>query len=826
MPVCEVAKPFTGERETRMRDTLKMAWLAIRWMGFAPIAQATRYALTRDIIERRWRKDHTNVWTGWGEVIEITPTQRGAHVRLEAGELELLFLAPDFVRISWLPGRAPVPYALARPVNEWSLTPTRLTRKGDIWTLTSDRLQIDIDARGGLSFCDADGHLLRHALPPRRAGERVQDNTVLRPEEHLYGLGEKTTSADRRGHVYELWNLDPGGYEPGDDPIYLNIPVYIGLHEQGSYLVFYENTYRATFDLGHEDPKIARHTFAGGMLRYYFASGSPPHLLERYTELTGRPPLPPLWFLGYHQSRYSYYPQEKVRAIVETFERLDIPLDVVHLDIHYMHGYRVFTWDRERFPDPKSLSQTFREKGVRLVAIVDPGIKVDHKYPIYTDGLKKDVFCKLPNGALLHAPVWPGWCVFPDFTHPKTRTWWGQHYQRLLDVGIAGFWNDMNEPATFAAWGEPTFPLPTRHDLEGRGGDHREAHNVYGLQMARASYEGLCKLAPERRHVVVSRSGWAGLQRYAWNWTGDNQSDWASLALTIPMMIGLGLSGIGFTGPDVGGFMGAPTGELYTRWLQMAAFFPFFRTHTAFGTPDQEPWSFGQPYLDINRETIRFRYRLLPYLYTRAWEAFKYGWPPIRPVWWLEPDNKALWEVEDAFLVGNDLLVAPILVEGARRREVRLPRGHWYNYWTGDSYKGNQVVEVDAPLEYVPLFVRAGTVLPLSEPAPNTDKLSRDRIHLHVYPPFEGERMSKLYTDAGDGWEYIDGAYRVDEFRLARTEEHVYLEWMVSHEHVWPYREIHWHLIDRPAKVLYNEEELDVSQGRFVTYTPGGRMRW
>ncbi len=806
-------------------ETLKKALWALRWVGIRPTLAALRYTLARERIDRRWlRPSAPTSWTTWGTLTRITPHARGARVHLERGHMDVNFLTSDMVCISWLPATPPIPYARAR--DRWPEVDVRVERVEFGWRIRTPRMYIDVHSDAALRFYDDEGHLLRETLPPQRGGERVRDRVRLQADEVLIGLGEKTTPLNRRGHIFTLWNRDPSGYHPGDDPIYLNIPLYMGLHPEGQYLVFYENTYHATFDMGHHQPDIAEHTFAGGMLRYYITIGPPATLLERYTALTGRPPLPPLWALGYHQSRYSYYPEARVREIVDAFEQYDIPVDVIHLDIHYMDEYRVFTWDPQRFPDPKRLTQDLREKGVRIIAIVDPGIKVDEHYDVFVEGRERNVYCTLPDGSLLRAPVWPGWCAFPDFTSPKTRRWWGEQYRSLLDVGVAGFWNDMNEPATFVAWGDPTFPLSTRHHLEGRGGDHREAHNLYGLLMARASYEGLRDLAPHRRHVVISRSGWAGLQRYAWHWTGDTYSDWPSLAMTVPQMLGLGISGIPFTGPDVGGFLGAPSAELYTRWLQMAAFFPFFRTHTAIGTPDQEPWSFGQPYLDINRDTIRLRYRLLPYLYTLTWEAHTRGWPIIRPVWWLHPHIPDLWPVEDAFMVGNHLLVAPILGEGVREREVLLPPGGWYDFWTETHYVGGQTVRVEAPLTRIPVFVKAGTVLPMWDPAFNVDRFDWKRLHLYIYPPEEREATSTLYTDKGDGWTYQEGAYHLDLFHTQRRDSRAEWTWEVQHDSYWPYEEIVVHFVGEVMDLQKDRRTVDIQGNRITLRKPGGTWTW
>jgi alpha-glucosidase len=253
--------------------------------------------------------------------------------------------------------------------------------------------------------------------------------------------------------------------------------------------------------------------------------------------------------LGYHQSRWGYKNEADIRQVAQGFQTHDLPLSAIHLDIDYMDGYRVFTVDRDRFPDLAQLAQDLAAQGIKTVTILDPGVKVDPKYFLYQEGQQGNHFCKLPGGKDLEGLVWPGWSVYPDFTHPATRSWWGRQYPRLLDQGVAGIWHDMNEPTSFAAWGDMTIPLNTRHDLDGAQGDHRQAHNLYGLLMNRAGYEALRSLRPQRRPWLISRSGWAGLQRYAWNWTGDIESTWEALRMTIPTLLGQGLSGLAFSGP-------------------------------------------------------------------------------------------------------------------------------------------------------------------------------------------------------------------------------------------------------------------------------------
>ncbi|GBD08904.1 Oligosaccharide 4-alpha-D-glucosyltransferase [Candidatus Thermoflexus japonica] len=739
--------------------------LALRFVGLRTAWRAVRAAWERDRAERAHKRPGARPWRPIRPLERLVPLADGARLTGPDAELEIRFLAPDVLRLTWTPGRLPIPYAIARDI----LEDTRISvvPQPDGWCLESAAIRIEVGMDGRVRFQTAAGRVWREEDPPERQGEAWRHRVRLRPEERLYGLGERAAPLNRRGRVYRMWNLDPGGsYGPGADPLYLGVPLWISLHTDGVYLVFYENPSDATFDLGASEPDAAWVSFAGGALRYYVFYGSLEHVLARYTERTGRPPLPPRWALGFHQSRWSYKSADEVRAVVQGFRDHDLPLHAIHLDIDFMDGYRVFTVDRRRFPDLPDLIRELEGQGIRTVVILDPGVKIDPGYSVYQEGMAQGMFCRLPDGKVYRGLVWPGWCVFPDFTDPAVRAWWGIHYRPFVEMGVAGFWHDMNEPTTFVAWGEPTFPRVVRHAMEGRGGDHQEAHNLYGLLMNRAAWEALRELQPDRRPFLLTRSGWAGVQRYAWNWTGDTESTWAALRQTIPTVLGLGLSGIPYTGPDIGGFSGAPTAELFVRWFQAAAFMPFFRNHAAKGTPRREPWVFGEPALSIVREFLRLRVRLLPYLYTLAWEATQTGAPLLRPLFWLDPKDPALWEIEDAFLLGSSLLVAPVMEEGARSRKVFLPSGEWYDFWSDQPFVGPEVVEVEAPLERIPVFVRAGSILPMAE-----DGLT---LHLYGLPGREGEGI--LYQDSGDGF----GPYRVDRFherrqegtlRIRRTEE-------------------------------------------------------
>jgi alpha-glucosidase len=495
-------------------------------------------------------------------------------------------------------------------------------------------------------------------------------------------------------------------------------------------------------------------------------------VLERYAALTGRMPLPPRWSLGYHQCRYSYFPEAKVRWVAESFRVKRIPADVIWLDIHYLDGYKPFTWDRERFPDPARLMSDLGRQGFRVVTIIDPHPKAEKGYAPYDTGLAGDHFVKNADGSNYVAPVWPsqaeknpGPSVFPDFSKPAARTWWGGLYRGLLDVGVAGIWNDMNEPAVFETWGH-TMPLDVRHDNEGQPTDHREIHNVYGQQMTRSTYDGLLALRPDKRPFVLTRATFAGGQRWAAMWPGDNVSTWGHLRATIPTLLGMGLSGMPFVGSDIGGFAEAPTAEMYTRWIQLGTFYPFMRTHTTFGTPDQEPWSYGPRHEEINRRAVELRYELLPHIYNVMREASETGVPAMRPLLMEYPQDGHTWGMEEQFLFGTDLLVAPVLREGVTRHSVYLPAGEWFEYATGARFEGGRQHTLPVTLESVPVFVRGGAFVFRQPVVQHTGEMAGQPLRVTAYPAPRSQAV--FYEDEGEGFAYREGAYARRTFTQAR----------------------------------------------------------
>ncbi|MFT3843083.1 MAG: glycoside hydrolase family 31 protein [Myxococcaceae bacterium] len=616
------------------------------------------------------------------------------------------------------------------PEAAWRSVETRLTRIAEGVT------QLDEGAATGVG--------LETALPCRielqRGDGAIRITATFDANVAFHGLGEKAAPLDLTGRSYELWNFDPGGYHRGDDPLYLSIPFIVAQSNGQVVGLFIDNPHRAWVDVGSNE---VRFTARGGPLKVFAISGTPAQVLERYTALTGRPPLPPMWAFGFHQSRYSYYPAARVAEVAREFRQRRIPCDVLHLDIDYMDGYRCFTWHPQHFARPRELTAELHRQGFKALTIIDPGIKVDPGYRVYDEGRAGDHFIKWPDGEPFTGPVWPGACHFPDFSAERTRRWWGEQYEGLLDDGIDAIWNDMNEIALLTVPPGGVAPDTLRHE----GGTHEDFHNRYGSLMAQATFEGLQRLRPEKRPVVLTRSGWAGVQKHALHWTGDNHSTWDHLRLSLQMVLNLGWSGIALTGPDTGGFGGGPTPELFARWMQLSAYLPFFRVHSVKHSPDQEPWAFGAEIERIGREAIERRYRLLPYLYSCAWQSSQTGAPIARSMSFAFGDDPRFAKTDDQFMLGDALLVAPVLEDGVRERKVLLPKGVWFDFETGEAHQGE--AKVKANLSQCPVFLRGGAVVPLWPVQQWVGELACDEVEL-VCAPVPGEHVSTWYCDDGE----------------------------------------------------------------------------
>jgi len=569
-------------------------------------------------------------------------------------------------------------------------------------------------------------------------GKEVRCWKRLQEDQRFFGLGEKSGDVNKRGRFFTNWNSDIPAYRNDTDPLYCNIPFFSSVSESKAFGIFFPNSYRSTYNFGAGNDRLFSFGAEDGPLVYYLFPGpTMKDVIEDYSDLTGRMPMPPKWSLGYQQCRWSYYPEYEIRDLAKEFRQRKIPADVLYFDIHYMDAYKVFTWHPERFPNPVQLLSDLQEDGFKTITIIDPGVKVEPDYPVYQEGLENDHFLRYQDGELYRGQVWPGWCHFPDFRRAATRAWWGAKNAMLQDRGVDGFWNDMNEPAV---WGKE-FP----YVVEGI----KALHNVYALYMAQATYDGLKEAAPDQRPFIVTRAGWAGIQRYAAVWTGDNSASYDDLALSIRTNIGLGLSGVPFVGCDIGGFIGRPDPELYLRWMQAGSLSPFMRSHTIHDSPDQEPWAFGEETERRCREAIERRYRLMPYLYTELHRAHDTGLPLYRPMWLDFPGEEAAYDnaYQHQFMVGSHLLAAPVIRQGQRFQKVYLPKGDWYEPGTGEIHGGGKAVLVEAGLDTLPLFYRAGAVIPTRPVQQYVDESPLTELRLTVVPGDTG--VYEMIVDDG-----------------------------------------------------------------------------
>ncbi len=563
----------------------------------------------------------------------------------------------------------------------------------------------------------------------------------------------------------DVWHEHPAGLGNVTDPLYASFPFLIIHNRRHTYGIFVDNTEFTEFNLTGDD--WLEFSAPTDVLNYYvFPGPTLADVVRQYTDLTGRMPLPALWTLGYQQCRWGYASEGDVRRIASELRKRRIPADGLWMDIDYMDGYRVFTWDKRGFPRPKQMMDDLRRDGFHAVTIVDPGVKVNDGYFMYDEGRTGDHFVKHSDGREYNGSVWPGPSAFPDFHGAATREWWAGHVRRwLADSGPSGLWIDMNEPASRDITGSI---MDTWHD----GGrlPHAAARNTYALQMARATFDGMMTHDPDSRPFILTRAAFSGVQTVAALWGGDNSSQWEHLAASLPMLMNLGLSGMPFVGADIGGFGGDTNGELLARWTQVGAFYPFCRNHAAAGTRSQEPWTFGHEVEAICRKYISVRYQLLPYLYTLFHEASQTGAPIMRPLMWHYPKDPNTFNLNDQFMLGPDLIVAPVLAPGLTARAVYLPKGRWYRWHSRGAVtaplQGPTHIAADAPLDELPIFVRAGAVIPMWPLAQHTGAIDRADVTLHIW---SGDGRFDLYEDDGVSRAYLRGEYWVTPVR-ARTK--------------------------------------------------------
>jgi alpha-glucosidase len=726
----------------------------------------------------------------------ITALPNGIEVR--RGELHerITALRQDVLRVRvWRGNQAPEDASWAvlasSRQSSCSVSPANAA---DHYGFRTPALAVEVDPMTlELTVRDSAGNNLQQdARPIAWAGDGFRIYKAMPLDEHYFGLGDKTGPLDRRNEAFTLWNTDAYRFQESTDPLYKSIPYFMAFRAGRALGVLFDNTWRTSFDFGKESPVAYSFGAVGGPIDYYLFYGpAPKQVIETYAWLTGTPPLPPLWSLGFQQSRYSYMTQARVLEVAARLRSDRIPADAIYLDIDYQEHNRPFSVNRSTFPDLAQMIRQLSAENLHTVMITDPHIAdlPGHSYPPYDTGAAGDHFVRNPDGSVYVGKVWPGPSVFPDFTRRQTRAWWGTLYAEFVRDGASGFWNDMNEPSIFDT---PTFTMPLdvvhRIDEPGfapRTAAHAEIHNVYGMENARATYEGLRGLQPDVRPFILTRAAFAGSQRYAATWTGDNSSSWNHLRMSTPMLENLGLSGFAFSGADVGGYAGTPSTELLTKWFEIGAFQPIDRDHTEKGTGDQEPWVGGPEQEAIRRHFLETRYQLLPYLYTVAEEASRTGVPLLRPLF-LEfpdamPDRHPIdldGEASSEFMLGPSLLVAPPQFPDERDDySIEFPAPLWYDFWTGEKVVLDppdppapgapdrtllHSIRVAPTLAQLPVYVRAGSILPMEPLVESTSQTPSGPLILRVYA---GDDCSgQVYQDDGRTFAYEKGAFLRERF--------------------------------------------------------------
>jgi len=746
--------------------------------------------------------------SGFARLDRVTasrPTPNGIEIRSGNAVLQITALREDVLRVrigasGQLPEDASWAVLPAARTSVFKVTPE--FSNSSVGFMTSKlRVTIHRDPLA-LTVADLDGHIVAQDLPGRPVEFHGSSFRVYRKspvDEHYFGLGDKPGPLDRRNEAFSNWNTDASGWQESTDPIYKSIPFFITFRKGISAGFYLDNTWRTSFDFNKEYRDGYSFGSEGGPLDYYILYGPEPKaVVKAWAWLVGTTPLPPLWALGYQQSRYSYYPESEVRRIASRLRSERIPADVIWLDIDYQIKNRPFTVDSERFPHFDQMIQDLKAQHLHTVVITDLHVAdlPNAGYKPYDEGVAGDHFVKNPDGSTYVGMVWPGKSVFPDFTRAVSRDWWGTLYSDFVAKGVSGFWNDMNEPAIFSS--TKTFPDDVQHRIEEPGfqsrvASHLEIHNIFGMENTRGTFEGLLKLAPDVRPFVMTRASFAGGQRYAATWTGDNSSTWNHLRQTTAQLLNLGLSGFAMSGADVGGFAGSPQPELLTRWLELAAFQPIDRDHSAVGTNPHEPWENGTPDdVNLRRKYIEERYRLLPYLYTTSEEMSRTGLPIMRPLFLEFPkgslDGGPLdLSTGNEFLLGPDLLIAQSPYPDAMDDySVALPAVGWYDYWTGIRVEGgfgrkgidnNPItqpeVHLHRSLDTLPVFVRAGAIVPIQPVVQSTDETPQGPLTLRVYPPLNGakECSGSLYLDDGVSYDFRKGKFLHVDFTCHATAQ-------------------------------------------------------
>jgi alpha-glucosidase len=697
-----------------------------------------------------------------GDFKSMQKTEHGILIKVAGDdEAQVTVYSPTIVRVRIAPSNMPVSSSYAVVKEPEGKFNTISDEKGRI-TLTTDSLKIVIQKSPfRINFYNADGEWLDGDAPSLGVswqGQEVTSYRKLADDEKFIGLGEKTGPLNRREQSYVNWNSDVPGYGLTQDPLYSTMPFFMAIHKNSVFGIFFDNSYKSFFNFGGStDGTMYFFGAPGGAMNYYFFGASTvTNQIKDYTWLTGRMQMPPLWSLGYQQCRYSYMSQQQLLDVARRMRQDTIPCDVMYCDIDYMRGYRIFTWNPVTFPDPKAMTDTLKDMGMHLVTIIDPGIKIDSNgYEPYLTGMSHGYFARYPDGKPYTGSVWAGRSHFPDFTRSEVRDWWGGNFKALVDKGVTGFWNDMDEPS---AWGQDIPPL-----IEFGLGDStvtlKKARNIYGMQMARATFEGTKKLLDGHRPFVLTRAAYSGVQRYSAMWTGDNNPTDAHMLLAYRMINSMGMTGEAFDGVDIGGFLGNPTPELMVRWMSLGAYTPMFRSHTAKGNTSHEPWDWGEGNEVLIRHSIQTRYRLLPYLYSAFYETYRTGIPVNRSLAIDYTHDNMVYDTrfENEFLFGPSMLVAPV-VSTADAEQVYFPEGTWYRFGSDKRYPGDSVSWVSAPLSDLPVFIKGGAIIPMQNVIESTADKGNGIMYLNIWYG-DAPNSFTYYEDDGITYQYEHGNY-------------------------------------------------------------------
>lgn len=743
----------------------------------------------------------------------------GLVAKTESGNFRVLAYNENILRITATQEEAFEDFSYAVTATPVTSTFTVVERNHQL-LLEGPKFKLNIEKNPArFSFQKLDGTILNEddTFGISWNGEQATSYKKLQTGERFIGLGEKTGPLDRRGQGYQHWNTDNFAYHSGADPLYCSTPFYIGIHNGLVYGIFLDNTFKSFVNFGASNNRFSSIAVDGGEMNYYFIYGeSVGEIIQHYTHLTGRMPLPPQWSIGYQQCRYSYFPDTEVKSIADTFHEKDIPADVIVFDIHYMEAYKIFTWHKEHFSDPKKLIEELKSKGFEVVVMCDPGIKVEEGYEAYEDGVQQNVFIKYPDGSNFTAQVWPGWCHFPDFTKPATRQWWKEKFQQYVSLGIQGFWNDMNEIAT---WGNQ-LPENIELDFEGNNDSMRRGRNIYGMQMARSTYEGTKELLKGKRPFNLTRAGFSGIQRYAAVWTGDNVATDEHMMLGVRILNSMGLAGIAFCGYDVGGFVGDANPKLFARWISLGAFSPFFRGHSMVNSRDSEPWSFGEEVEEISRNYIKLRYRLMPYLYSAFYEASQTGLPINRTLAIDYSHDEKVYNgtYQHQYLFGPSLLVAPI--ESYKDlMKVYLPKGIWYQLFDDAQYTGGEII-VECPVDKLPVFAKGSSIIVMNEDAGSNTKQKHEVLEIHLYQGDDDNTYIR-YEDDGETFDYAKGMFCTQQFTY-RASANTFTVHKIVGKYTTQYKryKVYFHGFTSLKTLSVNSKEVSIQKNEYRFLQP------